>query len=136
MTEAYFAWIVQYARSGGGMAGYCYSASVMMQKAFPELTLCRGYVHSLHEHWWLKTPDGEIIDPTATQFAMIPEILRDSDYEEYTPEKHGPEPIGRCLKCGDYCYEETPGANSSACSTECLVELNKYYNNRIKFARL
>ncbi|KKW12998.1 MAG: hypothetical protein UY48_C0006G0051 [Candidatus Gottesmanbacteria bacterium GW2011_GWB1_49_7] len=136
MTEAYTTWIAQYAvRNNNVLAGFCYSASVEMQKAFPELILCRGYVYESREHWWLKTLDGEIVDPTAAQFTIFCEVLLKSDYEEYSPEIHGPEPIGRCMKCGDYCYESVEGASSIACGTECLAELNEYYNGKIKFAR-
>lgn len=77
--------------------GLCVEMTRKMAAAFPELRRVRGYYTcpfsgQRHTHWWLVTPDGQIIDPTVEQFAS----LGQGDYEEYT----GPEPTGKCLNCG------------------------------------
>jgi hypothetical protein len=81
-------------------AGLCHSVAVQMREAFPELTLVRGHYvvwgdEKQYPHWWLTTPDGEIVDPTAAQFGGMP--------GEYVPHV-GDEPTGRCLDCGLYVF--------------------------------
>lgn len=93
------------------------SATLEMQQEFPELIRVRGhYIDCLlgdRPHWWLKTKDGEIVDPTASQF-------NPGDYEEFDESN----PItGKCLNCGDYCYN-----HKCFCSSECNLELARQYN--------
>ena len=48
----------------------CVETTQEMVKAFPELTRVSGYYHDHFgvPHWWCVTPDGEIVDPTVSQF--------------------------------------------------------------------
>jgi hypothetical protein len=91
-----------------------------MVAMFPELRRVRGHVHTAaggrHPHWWCVTPAGEIIDPTVTQF--VDAVL---DYEPH--DDSTPEPVGKCLNCGDYVH----APRSSGCSDECERELERYY---------
>jgi len=54
--------------------------------------------------------DGTIVDPTSGQFAF-----KGGDYEEYDPSRHGPEPVGKCIECGELAYnsELLPFCSSS-----------------------
>jgi hypothetical protein len=93
--------------------GKCLDVCYIMQKAFAELILVRGHylctVWGEREHWWLKDGD-EIVDPTASQF---PSKGR-GQYIEWDESK--PEPTGRCMNCGGYCYDSahfcSPGCES------------------------
>jgi hypothetical protein len=90
-----------------------------MAEEFPELTRVRGWYGST-EHWWCKTSGGEIVDPTVVQFRVKRE------YQEFR-EGVDPEPIGKCMICGAYCWKGSP--NSCACSEDCLSELEREYND-------
>lgn len=98
----------------------CEEVTACMVKAFPELTRVRGHYCDLLQgrrpHWWCVTPDGEIVDPTAAQFAP---------YGEYDPidESKGT-PTGPCPNCGDgICYD-----GAGVCSSKCAVEYAAYLN--------
>ena len=116
----------------GTQAGLCRSKSEAMRKAFPELVLCKGYysspVDGMRSHWWLKTPEGEIVDPTVRQFVMGPS----GTYEEYNREVHGPLPIGKCMNCGCQVYEENDPPSSCICSKECQVSFEAYLNSEVE----
>lgn len=73
----YVLWIAKEVQ--GEVAGLCETWTMRMATAFPELTRVWGIVlrtdmppsksvDHLSGHWWLFTPDGEIVDPTAKQF--------------------------------------------------------------------
>ena len=101
----------------------CSSATEQMQKEFPELTRVRGYVDT-HDrwqtHWWLETPAGEVVDPTAMQFGKI------FDYDpldESDPLNH---PTGQCPNCGRFCYDD-----DSFCNEECENEYRGYLNSSL-----
>jgi hypothetical protein len=114
----------------------CQEASEKMQKAFPELIRVRGWAagHEMKgprqgtEHWWCKTAEGEVVDPTAAQFLWSQVYYREHQ------EGIDPEPIGKCMWCGGYCWpkdpdsgEPIPGVTNSSCSQECLDELTAEY---------
>lgn len=124
MKDAYETWIKEHCT--GSQAGFCRPKSEAMREAFPELILCKGYYSSPADgsrgHWWLKTPDGQIVDPTAAQFLMG----RLGSYEEYDPEIHGPLPIGKCMNCGDAVYEENNPPASCMCSEVCARAFDDY----------
>lgn len=90
----------------------CREVTEEMRKKFPELTRVRGHYHCVLwgrcPHWWLITAEGEIIDPTASQFPS-----RGAGYYEPWDESK-PEPTGKCLNCGDYCYN-----GDACCSDSC-----------------
>lgn len=113
--EEYESWIANCKKDKG--AGMCHARSKEMQAVFPELILCRGYYTSALDgapaHWWLKTADGTIVDPTAGQFQMG----KQGCYEEYNERDHGPLPIGKCMNCGSLVYAGAPA--TCCCSKEC-----------------
>lgn len=100
--------------------GQCAEATLAMQQAFPELTRVRGHYYDClwgqREHWWLVTKDGQIVDPTKSQFPS-------KGFGTYTKlPDDTPEPSGICMNCGDYCYyHKDPKAYSSShfCSQRC-----------------
>lgn len=103
------------------LMGRCKEYSEKMLLAFPELVLTRGhYICSVwgdREHWWLSTEEGDVIDPTAYQFPS-----KGCGY--YIPvDENAPEPIGMCMDCGDYCYE-----NPNFCSESCEGSYMSYIN--------
>jgi hypothetical protein len=101
--------------------GQCENWCREMQETFPELKLQRGYYicpfWGKREHWWLIGPDNEIIDPTVSQF---PSKGLFGEYENWI--EGTKEPTGRCLNCGDYCYDDT-----IICSPLCKKELQKEF---------
>ena len=114
----YAKWIAENVK--GSALGRCKEVSLEMQKAFPELLLVRGHyydpVWGERMHWWLKTEDGEIIDPTKSQFPSKGE----APYIEWI--EGSKEPVGKCMNCGEYCYDDP-----NVCSTECSELLMARY---------
>lgn len=98
--------------------GQCVEMTKRMAAAFPELQRVRGhYVCPLdgrRSHWWLVTPNGEVIDPTAEQFSSGGAL---GDYEPY----EGPEPTGQCLNCGELLF-----GSESFCNAKCALETARY----------
>ena len=120
IEEKYSSWINSWTSQYKGVVrGRCRPVSEAMVNDFPELKLSRGFVMTRggveFEHWWCVTPDGDVVDPTVSQFDPYHGVL---DYSEYDISVHGKEPCGRCINCGDYCYD-----NSYACGPACLDEL-------------
>lgn len=110
----YSKWITEYNQRIGDVYGKCESATLEMQQAFPELIRKRGHVEvpfrtKNPEHWWLTTNDGLIIDPTELQFGCVLKYIK---LDETLPE-----PVGKCLNCGEYVYPNAP--NTHACCVEC-----------------
>lgn len=97
----------------------CAERTLEMQKQFPKLIRVRGFYHcprwGKSSHWWLKTKDNQIIDPTAKQFCA------GGIYEEH--DESQPEPTGKCPNCGEYCYD-----NKSLCSKVCEKQYITYLN--------
>lgn len=96
--------------------GTCQETAQAMVKDFPELTRVRGFYNDVLQgerpHWWCVDLEGEIVDPTAAQFAPCGEYL---PYDESLGE-----PRGQCLNCGGLMYD-TPlvvGVCSEACFEE------------------
>lgn len=119
MLDKYSKWIEENVTVAHGM---CSSTTMRMQKEFPELTRVRGH-YGHHTHWWLTTTEGEIVDPTKSQFM--------SQSEEYTPWVEGsPEPVGKCMNCGDYVW--TNEFSTMVCSAECCKDLEREYNTPIR----
>jgi len=93
----------------------CKELCIEMNDIFPELRLCSGFVtlaarpKLLEDHWWLTTPDGEIVDPTANQWLCPIIDYIDTEEEDF-------EPTGRCQGngCNKLCYDD-----DEYCSREC-----------------
>lgn len=69
--EEYDAWIADYVASGMPVLGECMAVCRKMKERFPELNLHGGYVRmpfGTDLHYWLTTPEGALVDPTASQF--------------------------------------------------------------------
>lgn len=94
-----------------------------MQKAFPELTRVRGYVGTSPDaregcggqHWWLKTADGTIVDPTASQFS---EPINYSEWDESWGD------LSKCANCGMIGSYEP-----NVCSATCVLALARAYDS-------
>lgn len=117
MTQ-YANWITAYRQRVGDATGRCAEATSEMAAAFPELTRVRGHVPFAGRewtHWWLVSPDGTVIDPTADQFGPSGPVA-------YFPhDEAGPEPTGKCPNCGGYVYD-----SSTVCSEACAREYAAY----------
>lgn len=102
--------------------GLCDVMTQNMADEFPELRRVKGHVDDIggeHPHFWCVTGTGEIVDPTASQFAAP------HNYREHV----GPEPIGKCINCGEYIY---PGVGYSvACSEACGRALEAEFNSLV-----
>ncbi len=124
MIDKYNEWIRNYLSTLSHTQeclGKCHEVSVRMQADFPELRLVRGHVETgtwgTRAHWWLETEDGQIVDPTKTQFPMI------FSYEEFI-EGVTEYRIGKCMNCGDEIWgvsiESVYG--TCICSEECAKD--------------
>jgi len=95
----------------------CKEVTERMALAFPELERVRGHyvcpIEGRLPHWWMRTPNGQIVDPTRAQFSSKGDGL----YEPHV----GPEPKGFCLNCGEYVY-----GDDQFCSRECFDETTAY----------
>lgn len=80
--DKYQKWIENFLVSDNEIHGMCRSVCELMQKDFPELVLHGGYVLTdlgTDLHYWLVSPDGEVVDPTEEQFGGLqPEDYFDS----------------------------------------------------------
>ena len=98
--------------------GECYRYSSAMQKEYPELSMIRGnYIdhNGKHEHWWLHTSEGRIIDPTSAQFKLKGVYVQ--------LDESLPEPTGKCAYCGEYTYD-----HKTHCSDDCSEKNIAYLN--------
>lgn len=125
---SYQEWITNWLKDNRAYAN-CLVAVEAMAEAFPELTKVPGHVETVwgrRAHWWLKTPDGEVIDPTVSQFP--------GSAVEYDPWEPGSEClVGKCFNCGEEIWEPVqditkPPPHKSICSPECnraaMADLN------------
>lgn len=126
--RTYAGWIVDYvARHDGNVYGCCQEAAEEMRREFPELVEVRGYVHcswGKRGHFWLKTPGGEVVDPTRSQFPGP---------VTYNPWKPGDEvDVGTCMNCGFTIWRSVQDLDKvkteSVCGPECEQELREYYD--------
>lgn len=103
----------------GDVTGKCAEATTSMVQMFPELRRVRGFyccpLWGRREHWWLVAPDGSIVDPTVRQFPGGGL----GDYQEWTEGDF--EPVGKCINCGEYVYQE--GIGGVLCNEACEREL-------------
>jgi hypothetical protein len=110
MNGQYLDWIA--ANVTGDGYGKCKEVTEKMASAFPELTRVRGHYYcpwwGERAHWWLTTPDGDIVDPTKTQFPS-------RGMGHYEPwDETAQAPTGKCPNCSGYCYN-----HQTCCSDEC-----------------
>jgi len=94
--------------------GRCRELAEEAVKQNPTLTLVRGHyycpVWGKQPHWWAKTPEGEIVDPSKRQFPS----KGIGDYEEF-------DGMVECSECGTRIPEEEGDYESNYvfCSYEC-----------------
>lgn len=101
----YQQWIDEHVPTEESALGSCAEVTLAMVEAFPELTRVRGHYfcplwNRDREHWWCATNEGAVIDPTVKQFPSKGCGI----YEPW--DESLPEPTGKCLECGEYCYED------------------------------
>lgn len=110
--------------------GKCESIVKQMSKAFPKLEVRKGFFHSClwgqRGHWWLRTPDGDIVDPTGLQHpdGMLFPILVEK-YEDLTDLSDEAMvdrvPSGVCMDCGNPVY-----CGNTFCNEECEAKTMAY----------
>lgn len=97
----YETWTAAYlARNNNFVRGKCQTAVKEMCAAFPELRPARGFVTCYwgeDQHWWCVTPNGDIVDPTATQFGGT---VMYEELDMSNPRHRDRVPIGKCAYCG------------------------------------
>lgn len=117
----YAEWIADNFPTYESAYGHCAKATEGMVAVFPELIRVRGHYYDLswgeREHWWCKTADGVIVDPTAHQFPS----KGMGHYEELDP--NAPVPTGKCMGCGEYVYNSDTFCSSS-CETAVIADLH------------
>jgi hypothetical protein len=116
----YAAWITEWVANQRLIRGRCASATTEMVETFPELKRVAGWVYGAKtaptEHFWCVSPDGSIVDPSASQFAG------ELTYREFRPGDSVC--VGRCMNCGDYIYAQVERLDNAShrqrvCSDAC-----------------
>ena len=118
----------------------CVERTAEMAAAFPELRRVRGWVTIAwggrvldREHWWLVTPAGQVVDPTARQFSDPGYIFaggRILGYQELPDDAE--EPVGKCMSCGSY-YYRSQGGDSYSCSPSCAC-FTRFYMQKVAYS--
>jgi hypothetical protein len=107
--------------------GNCKKAVEQMKSEFPELTITNGFVFDAmwgeRAHWWLKTEDNSIIDPTFNQF---PALVDYNEIDDNHPARNYPE--ARCHECGER-YYETPELKGVMHTKVCQNRYMSYLNS-------
>lgn len=127
MKMEYVSWISDNYPTSWSATLQCDKATKRMVEQFPELKRVRGMAHvkephglppTKTPHWWLVTPDNEIVDPVAHQYLL--------GIVKYVPadESQGP-PTGKCLNCGNLCYKK-----KDVCSKTCADRMEEIYRDR------
>jgi len=122
----YKSWIEENYGTLEASMGRCKEACEHMKSVFPELQITNGFVTlafvgAPQMHWWLKDPEGNIVDPTKYQYCT-PAI----EYEEINDD-HPARNYRRakCMNCGEYYYEIGPVMHNAQCEKEFTDYLNK-----------
>lgn len=125
LDQRYQGWIEVWC-SENRAYGNCEPAVLALLQSFPELEHVRGHVWTTwgkRAHHWAVTPDGTIVDPTASQFEAV---------FEYEPWKPGdPIRVGKCMNCGDEIWRaveslDTEIKQECICSEICKDEFDRY----------
>ncbi len=130
MTEEYRQWIANWLSTNNPYSK-CAEAVTAMHEVFPNLTVVKGHADTdwgRRAHWWLVTPTGEVVDPTASQFGAV---------FAYDPWKPGDKAqVGTCMNCGDEIWkplqtlDEEP-KRECICSTRCSDAFATYLNSEM-----
>lgn len=116
MKQEHKNWITHNVK--GNTYGRCDELTTAMKQYFPNLRKVRGFYHcpvwGRRTHWWLESPDGQIIDPSSQQFPSRGygeyQEVADKDLSELVP-------VGRCMECMADVYENFEICGF--CSIEC-----------------
>ena len=122
--KGYSAWIQTWL-SKNDPYGKCMEAAESMAEAFDDLEVVKGHVHcdwGKRGHWWCADSDGNIFDPTMSQFGAV---------FEYEPWISGSEVrVGKCMNCGNEIWESVQELSEivtkSICSDKCEVDFEAY----------
>jgi hypothetical protein len=126
---AYTTWISCEVEGDG--YGKCKEVCEAMRQVFPELELRFGFFHAAapwgrRQHYWLRAPGGQIVDPTARQHpsgVLLPET--DAGYEDLadaSPEELARKiPTGVCMDCGGEVY-----GGDTFCNESCEAATASY----------
>lgn len=134
MNEAHRKWIADQGYNNPEKAhGACYKAVAdMVDHFFTELEAVRGVVRyeskgcqngKVVEHAWCVDDDGEIADPTASQYSLVRVIA----YEQVNHR----EPLILCPNCGER-FVATDN-HDTLCSDSCTVAYLAYLNGEGAF---
>lgn len=125
MKSKYENWISDYLDRTEFVLGECKKATQEMKEAFPELEIVKGHVYTSwgrRGHWWLTGPDGDVVDPTVTQFGVV------FEYEPWEP--GGEVYVGKCMNCGEEVWQCVDSLDvdhrlgfSGVCSALCEREM-------------
>lgn len=133
MTEEYRRWIEQWLDQNRAY-GKCHEGVKAMKEAFPELIAVPGHVScdwGLRDHWWLTDPNGNVVDPTVSQFGVV---------FSYQPWKPGDEVrVGKCMNCGSEIWRsvqtlDPPPKKECICNETCSDEFEAYLEDELKSA--
>jgi hypothetical protein len=132
MTQKYKAWIsVNYSNPRDAVS-QCKEACHKMKESFSELIITNGLVLvglDFRQHWWCKTEDGDIVDPTAHQYEVFD--LKISEYQEIDDDHDLRKyPQCKCMNCGEYFFYKKDSQSQNSCSDKCSDALDAYYNKR------
>ena len=98
--------------------GKCKEACEELVKENPELKLVRGYyicpLWGKQEHWWCKSSNGNIIDPTVKQFPTKGVAAEYIEFDGYI----------ECAECGKRIKEEDADIDGryAFCSLNCHLK--------------
>lgn len=132
METKYESWISDYLiLMNYEVLGECKNACTQMKKFFPELTITNGFVQSPLleneeglEHWWLKDKEGNIIDPTRSQYEYV-EPITYIEIDDNHPARNMPR--NKCPNCGKYFY-----GTGYLCSDKCEKEYIDYMEGKVE----
>ncbi len=132
MDARFEEWIREHYPTSELARNQCSIATREMLKQFPELLRVRGW-YGWTQHWWLKTANGEVVDPTAMQFSQPIDL---SFYREFR-EGIDAEMIGKCPDCGEELWDKDPetlepivySCMKGFCSKECEHRYMAYINS-------
>ncbi len=130
MKEKYSTWIKDWL-SKNNPYGKCHETSAEMAETFDDLEIVKGHVQTdwgKRSHCWCVDPDGNIVDPTRSQFGFV---------SEYDPWKPGDEVrVGKCLNCGNEIWEAVQDLDKSpirsVCGKKCEDEFEAYLNEEME----
>lgn len=97
--------------------GKCKEACEALLIALPELELVRGHVIQIDgqkdPHWWLRSHQGTIVDPTVAQFTCG--VMEYVEFDGYV----------NCAECGKRLHEKETlfHGNYPVCSDACALAL-------------